>query len=96
MGVEPKQLQQKWQPVLRPELRESREAQQLQQKWEPVLRPELRENKELEHVGEPEFAETRSRCGKGRLAIVPAAHGQDITGKRLIERSEQKKRACAL
>jgi hypothetical protein len=39
----------KWEPVLRPELRRNKEIEQFQQKWEPVLRPELRLNKEIEH-----------------------------------------------
>jgi hypothetical protein len=42
------QFQQKWEPVLRPELRLNKEIEQFQQKWEPVLRPELRLNKEIE------------------------------------------------
>jgi hypothetical protein len=45
----PEQFQQKWEPVLRPELRLNKEIEQFQQKWEPVLRPELRLNKEIEH-----------------------------------------------
>jgi hypothetical protein len=56
----PEQFLQKWEPVLRPELRQNKALEQFLQKWEPILRPELRQNKALERFRQLNLRKKRS------------------------------------